>query len=57
MCVIGISNASYYQENPTIAGAIIMIGNVKIKRTAPEYWKSGVVNRVCMLPKASETRG
>ena len=57
MCVIGISNASYYQENPTIAGAIIMIGNVKIKRTAPEYWKSGVVNRVCTSPKASETRG
>ena len=57
MCVIGISNASYYQENPTIAGAIIMIGNVKIKRTAPENVKSGVVNRVCMSPKASETTG
>ena len=21
------------------------------------YWKSGIVNRVCTLPKASETRG
>ena len=29
MCVIGISDASYYQENPTIAAAMIMIGNVK----------------------------
>ena len=57
MCVIGISDASYHQENPTIAGAMIMLGNVKTKRTAPVYWKSGVVNRVCTSPKASETRG
>ena len=47
MCVIGISDASYHQKNPTIAGAMIMIGNMKNKRTAPVYWKSGVVNRVC----------
>ena len=33
MCVIGISDASYHQENPTIAGAMIMIGNMKNKRT------------------------
>ena len=45
--MIGISDASYHQENPTIAGAMIMLGNVKTKRTAPVYWKSGVVNRVC----------
>ena len=57
MCVIGISDASYHQKNPTIAGAMIMIGNVKNKRTAPVYWKSRVVNRVCSLPKGSETRG
>ena len=55
MCVIGISDASYHQENPTIAGAMIMIGNMKNKRTAPVYWKSGVVNRVCTSPKASKT--
>ena len=54
---IGISDASYHQENPTIAEAMIMIGNVKNKRTALVYWKSGVVNRVCTSPKASETRG
>ena len=57
MCVIGISNASYHQENPTIVGAMIIIGNVKNKRTVPVYWKSGIVNRVCTSPKASETRG
>ena len=57
MCVIGISDASYHQENLTIAGAMIMIGNVNNKRTVPVYWKSGVVNRVCTSPKASETRG
>merc|ERR1712115_496108 len=54
MCVIGISDASYHKENPTIAGAMIMLGNVKTKRTAPVYWRSGVVNRVCTSPKASE---
>ena len=57
MCVIEISDASYHQENPTIVGAMIMIGNVKNKRTVSLYWKSGVVNRVCTSPKASETRG
>ena len=57
MCVIGISDASYHQKNPTIAGAMIMKGNVKNKRTAPVYWKSRVVNRVCTFPKVSETRG
>ena len=57
MCVIGISDASYHQENPTIAGAMIMIGNVKNKRTALVYWKSLEVNRVCTSPKALETRG
>ena len=57
MCVIGISDASYHQENPTIAGTMIMLGNVKTKKAAPVYWKSGVVNRVCTSPKASETRG
>ena len=31
MCVIGISDASYHQKNPTIAGAIIMIGNMKTR--------------------------
>ena len=53
MCVIGISDASYHQENITIAEAMIMIGNVKNKRAAPVYWNSGVVNRVCMLSKIS----
>merc|ERR1712237_157930 len=57
ICVIGISDASFHQESPTIAGAMIMIGNVKNKKTAPVYWKSGIVNRVCTYPKASETRG
>ena len=34
-----------------------MIGNVRNKRVAPVYWKSGVLNRVCISPKSSETRG
>ena len=47
MCVIGISDASYHQEYPTIAGAMIMIGYIKNKRTVSVFWKSGVVKRVC----------
>ena len=57
ICVIGVSDASYHQDIPTIAGVMIMIGNVKNKRTASVNWKSGVVNRVCMSPKALESRG
>ena len=34
-----------------------MRGNVKNKRTAPVYWKGGVLKRVCMSPKALESRG
>ena len=57
MCLIGISDTSYHQGNLTIAGAMIMIRNMKNKRAAPVYWKSGVVYRVCTSHKASETRG
>ena len=57
MSVTGIFDANYHQENPSIAGAMIMIGNVKNKRVEPVYWKSGLVNRVCTYSKASETRG
>ena len=46
MCAIGVSDASLHQENPLVAGVMIMIGNVKNKRVAPVYWKSVVVNRV-----------
>ena len=52
MYVIGISDASYHQENPTIAGTMIMLGNVKTKKAAPIYWKSRIMNRVCRSPKA-----
>ena len=55
--VLGVSDASYHQENPTISGTMIMIGSKKNKKAAPIFWKSGVVNRVCTSPKASETRG
>ena len=57
ICVIGICDASCHQENPTIAEAMMIVGNMKNKRTAPVYWKSGEVNKVCTLSKASGTRG
>ena len=37
LCVIGISDASYHQENPTIAGSIIMLGNIKKQRKQHQY--------------------
>ena len=56
MCVVGVSDSSLHQENPLIAGAMVMIGKINNKRVGPVNWKSEVVNRVCTFPKASETQ-
>merc|ERR1711867_19040 len=34
----------------------IMLGNQRTGRAAPMYWRSGVIRKVCVLPKAAETR-
>ena len=34
-----------------------MIGNKKNKMVSPVYWKSGMIRKVCTLPKAEETIG
>ena len=40
----------------SLAGEIIMLANEKNMDVSPIYWNSGVIKRVCMSPKAAETR-
>ena len=35
---------------------MIMLGNRRTGRAAPMYWRSGVIRKVCVSPKAAETR-
>ena len=56
LCVIGVCDASYHYDDRSVAGEIIMLGNKNNERAAPIYWKSGVIRKVCTLPKAAETR-
>ena len=39
-----------------MAGEIIISANKKTMDVSPIFWKSGVIKRVCMSPKAAETR-
>ena len=56
LCLIGVTDASYYQTDNAVSGEIIMIRNIKTKAVSPIYWKSGVIRKVCLSPKAAETR-
>ena len=49
-------DASYHQEERSVGGEIIMLGNKDTQDASPIYWKSGVIQKVCMSPKAAETR-
>ena len=33
-----------------------MLGNLRTGRAVPMYWRSGVIRKVCVSPKAAETR-
>ena len=54
--IFGVSDASYHQEENAVAGEIILLGNRKTMAASPMYWKSGVIRKVCLSPKAAETR-
>ena len=56
LCVMGVSDASYHQQEKSTAGEIIMLGSTRTPAAVPLYWRSGVVRNVCMSPKAAETR-
>ena len=56
LCVMGVSDASYHQDDRSVAGEMIMLGNQRTGKAAPMYWRSGVIRKVCVSPKAAETR-
>ena len=53
---IGVYEASYKNDDTLLAREIIILANKKTKDVSPIYWKSGVIKRVCVSPKAMETR-
>ena len=57
LCVLGISDASHNQEEHSVAGEMILLGSKTSMVVSPLYWKSGVIRKICMSPKAAETRG
>ena len=56
LSVKGVSDASYHHDDWSVAGEILMLGNQKTGKAAPIYWRSGVIIKVCVSPKATETR-
>ena len=56
LCVSGISDASYKQDENAVSGEVILLGNKRNLAANPVYWKSGVVRKVCLSAKAAETR-
>ena len=56
LSVIGVNDASYHYDDRSVAGEMIMMGNQKNGKVTPLYWRSGVIRKVCVSPKAVETR-
>ena len=56
LCIMGVSDASYHCDDRSIAGEMIVLGNTQTGKTAPMYWRSGVIRKVCVSPKVAETR-
>ena len=56
LCITGVTDASYKKDDRSVAGKIIMLANEKTMDVSPIHWKSGVIKRVCMSPKAAEIR-
>ena len=40
LCDIGVSDASYNEEDHSVAGGMILLGNKTRKMASPMYWKS-----------------
>ena len=56
LLIVGVSDASYHNDERSVAGEVIMLGNRKTEKVSPLYWRSGVIRKVCCSPKAAETR-
>ena len=56
LCIIGVCDASYHCDDKSVAGEIVMLGNKETTDALLIYWKLGVIRKVCMSPKAADTR-
>ena len=56
LLIIGVSDASYHNDERSVAGELIMLGNKRTEKVSPLYWRSGVIRKVCCSPNAAETR-
>ena len=56
LSIMGVSDASYHCDDRSVAGEMIMLVNSQTGKAAPMYWRSGVIRKVCVSPKAAETR-
>ena len=43
LCIAGVCDASYKNNDRSVAGEIIMLANKKTMDISPIYWKSGVI--------------
>merc|ERR1712115_658549 len=53
--IIGIVDASYKSDNPSIAGMIIALTNQDMTKASPLMWKAKQIVRVCHSSKDAET--
>ena len=49
-------DTSYHHNDNSVSGEMIMLGNKKIEAVSPFFWKSGIIRKMCISPKAAETR-
>ena len=53
-CLIGECDASYHGEETSVAREIIMLGNKKMEKVSPMFWRLGIIrnlDRLCILDK------
>ena len=46
LCVFGIGDSSYHQDENAVTGEMILLGNKQTVAASPIYWKSGVIRKV-----------
>ena len=56
LCIIGVCDASYHCDDKSVAGEMVILGNKETSDALLIYWKLGVFRKLCMSPKAAETR-
>ena len=57
MCVIGVSDTSYKQDDSSISGEMVMIGNVNEKRVAPIFLEKWSDLEVVYISKSCRNKG